>query len=91
VSKGIKGIIRRETGNWVEYRQRFDLSAADEVDLHFGKRELGLSYYEVMDDVKQIVVHSLRKAQENDRPYIMFVHGWSTSRRGQTTARSVVR
>ena len=44
-----------------------------------------------MWDVEQLIRDSLRKAQENGRPYVMFVHGSSTSRPGQTTARSVVR
>ena len=84
--------MKREQGNWVDYRQRFGLSEADEIDLHLGRRNRNVaSYDEVMGDVEQRVMDSLRKAQENGRPYVMFTHGHSTSRPGQTTARSVVR
>ena len=75
----------REQRNWTSYRERLGLSKADEVDLHFGRR----AYDEAMADVEQLVSESLRKA--HGRRYVMFTHGHSTSRRGQTTARSVVR
>jgi hypothetical protein len=78
----------KETCNWTEFRGRFDLM---EVDLHFGRRELGVSYDDVMSDVEDLVRHNLAKAQTAGRPYVMFIHGSSTSRPGQRTARSVVR
>jgi len=81
----------REYGNWIEYRQRFNLSKEDEIDLHFGRRDRDEPYENVMADVAERVTRQLQKAQENGRPYIMFVHGHSTSRPGQTSARSVVR
>jgi hypothetical protein len=82
----------RERGNWVLYRARFGLLDDDEVDLHFGRRDPAWKRYdEVMADVELRVRESLRRAQEGERPYVMFVHGYSTSRPGQTTARSVVR
>jgi hypothetical protein len=84
-------VVMREQGNWVNFRQRFGLSAADEVDLHFGRRDPHTRYEDVMADVEQRVRESLRKAQETGRSYVMFIHGWSTSRPGQTTARSIVR
>jgi hypothetical protein len=83
--------FRREKCNWVEYRKRFGLSAADEVNLHFGRRDPHARYDEVMADVEERVRESLRNAQQKQRPYLMFNHGWSTSRAGKTTARSVVR
>lgn len=86
-------MFRRETGNWTDYRSKFDLSPDDEVDLHFGKRDQsGPSYWEVMTEVAEIVEHRLKRAQVEGRRYIMFVHGWSTSVGWKTTtARSVVR
>jgi len=79
-------------GNWTDYRQQFNLTPDDEVDLHFGKRDsAALSYQDAMSELKHSVVQSLQAAQKRGRPYIMFVHGWSTSRPGKTTARSVVR
>jgi hypothetical protein len=44
-----------------------------------------------MGDVAELVKAKLMEAQRAGRPYVLFVHGWSTSRPGQTTARSVVR
>jgi hypothetical protein len=44
-----------------------------------------------MCDLEMMVEQNLTTAQNNGRPYLMFVHGWSTSRPGKTTARSVVR
>jgi hypothetical protein len=83
--------MKREQGDWVRYRERLGLLETDEVDLHFGQRDRNVSYEEAMADVKELVGDSLRKAQENGRPYVVFVHGHSTSRPGQQTARSVVR
>jgi hypothetical protein len=84
------GIIKR-TGDWKQLVAEFQLATADIVDLHFGPRDLSQSYYEVMADVEMMVEQNLIDAQNNGRPYRVFVHGWSTSRRGKTTARSVVR
>ena len=83
--------MKHEKRNWVDYRALLDLSAADEIDLHFGRRDRDVAYENVMADVEQRVRDSLRKAKENGRPWVMFIHGHSTSRPGQTTARSIVR
>ncbi len=79
----------KESGNWTEFRNRF--AGLMEVDLHFGRRDFGTGHEEVMSDVEDLVKASLAKAQDTGRPYVMFIHGWSTSKPGQTTARSVVR
>jgi hypothetical protein len=81
----------QERCDWVEFRQRFRLLPEDEIDLHFGRRDYHFLFEDAMATVEDIVVDALREAFERHRPYIMFVHGWSTSRPGQTTARSVVR
>lgn len=78
-------------GDWTDLRQRFGLQPADEVDLHFGKRDPHVSYGEVISDVEQLVENKVREAHAKGRPYILLVHGWSTSRANNTTARSVVR
>ena len=58
--------MKREQGNWVSYRERFGFSGADEIDLHFGRRDRNVaSYDETMADIEQLIRHSLRKAQEN--------------------------
>jgi hypothetical protein len=84
--------FRVDWGPWREYRSQFGLSESDEIDLHFGKRDPSLmSFREAMAGVTDIVVAGLENARRNGRPYLMFIHGSSTSRRGKTTARSQVR
>ena len=78
-------------GSWTQYRSMFDLSESDEVDLHFGPRDRSVSYDQVMRDLICLVEDKLRDAQQRGRPYVMFIHGSSTSRRGRRTARSQVR
>jgi hypothetical protein len=80
-----------EAGNWTRYRIELDLSREDEVDLHFGRRDSCMRYEEAMFDLGEKVLGALQDAYARDRRYVMFVHGHSTSRPGQTTARSVVR
>jgi hypothetical protein len=63
----------------------------DEVDLHFDRRDPHTPYWDVMAEVRDIVENALMKAQKSNRSYVLFIHGWSTSRKGKTTARSVVR
>ena len=60
----------KEDGNWTEFRRRFDL---EEVDLHFGRRDLGVRYDEVMSDVEDLVRASLANARNAGRPYVMFI------------------
>jgi hypothetical protein len=80
------------SGPWRQYRSQFSLSESDEIDLHFGKRDpSSMSFKEAMAGVTDIVVAALEEAQRKRRPYVMFIHGSSTSRRGKTTARSQVR
>jgi hypothetical protein len=87
----VADFMQKQTGNWTRYREQFALTSEDEIDLHFGRRDPDRPYWEVMADVAVLVEDRLRQAQKNDRAYLMFVHGSSTSRPGQTTARSVVR
>jgi hypothetical protein len=79
-------------GPWRQYRSQFSLSASDEINLHFGKRDpSSMSFQEAMAGVTDIVEAALEEARRKRRPYVMFIHGSSTSRRGKTTARSQVR
>jgi hypothetical protein len=85
-------MFQRRFGDWRQYRAQFELSQSDEVDLHFGRRDpSAMRYEEAMDNVRSLVEHKLCEAQRHGRPYLMFIHGSSTSRRGRRTARSVVR
>jgi len=78
-----------ESGDWTRYRR---LTGASEVDFHWGERERkSQSYQESMNAVRQEALDALKSAQENGTTYIILTHGWSTSRRGTTTARSVIR
>jgi hypothetical protein len=79
-------------GNWTDFRQQFNLTRDDEVDLHFGRRDpSALTYAEAMGKIEELIRTRLKAAQKKGRPYILFVHGWSTSRPGKTSARSMVR
>jgi hypothetical protein len=80
--------FRKGWDNWESYRRPDCL----EVDLHFGKRDpLVKSFAQAMAEITELVERTLREAQQDGRPYIMFIHGRSTSRRGKVTARSQVR
>lgn len=81
-------MIIDKTSNWTRYRG----PDVKEIDLHFGKRDrFSKSYDEVMADITDLVEDELRKAQREGWRFVMFIHGWSTSRPGRTTARSEVR
>jgi hypothetical protein len=79
----------KEWGNWVEYRNRFD--GLVECDFHWSEEGRGGSYYENMDMVWNRALEVLQKAQAEGKEYVLFSHGWSTSRMGTTTSRSQVR
>lgn len=76
-----------KTGDWVQYRQLPDLI---EVDFHW-VGENGGSYYENMDAVWERALSALAQAYTQDKKFVLFTHGWSTSGMGKTTARSQVR
>src|SRR4051795_4095196 len=85
-------MFKSGSGNWKRYRSLLELSETDEVNLHFGKRDpASMSYDEAMNALTGIIEGSLHEARRKERPYVMFLHGSSTSRRGKTTARSQVR
>lgn len=85
--------INKESGDWKAYRQRFALLPEDEIDFHFGRRDVHEHqfYGQQFDGIEQLIIEALQRAQAKKRPYIMFTHGWSTSRPGKMTARSVIR
>jgi hypothetical protein len=78
--------FQKGIGDWTAYR-RPDCTG---VDLHFGRRNRWeQSYGEAMAEIIELAESELRK--QNGQPYVMFIHGSSTSRRGKTTTRSQVR
>lgn len=75
--------------NWTEYRA---LPECVEVDFHWsdtGPREI--PYWEAMDQVRQFAFDTIRAAHASGFRYVLMTHGQSTSRPGNTTARSVIR
>jgi hypothetical protein len=81
-------MFKSEAGNWVNYRALNPL----EINYHAEPGELdGLSYYERMDQTKVGVLKILKSAQQDDVSWVLFIHGSSTSRQGNTTYRSVIR
>lgn len=82
--------FQKGRGDWVQYRT---LPNLNEVDFHWsdnGPREV--DYYEGMGQVYKVALESIERAYESgETQYVMFTHGWSTSRPGRTTSRSVIR
>lgn len=82
-------MFKNENGNRVEYTK---LPNIKEVDLHFNNEPSEGSYHENMEAVRLYVLNAIKTAYEDGKTqYVLFTHGWSTSRRGKTTARSQVR
>jgi hypothetical protein len=84
-------VFKRENGNWADYRARFGLRREHDVDFHCSKREPGTFYGEQFKGLKESLTEALKQAQAEGRPYVLFTHGWSTSRPGKMTARSLIR
>lgn len=79
---------RVETGDWTEYRT---LPDCIEVDFHYGRRDLDVPYWDAMADVAENAYTAILKAHALGLRYVLMTHGSSTSRPGQTTARSQIR
>lgn len=75
-------------GPWHEYRT---FGKVYEIDFHRGRRDPDLSYWDAMAQVGRDVFDALKFAQRNGYDFVLFTHGWSTSRLGATTSRSMVR
>lgn len=80
--------FKYEMRNWIEYRQLPNLR---EVDFHWMNEEPRGDFYENMQAVWDVALRSLKEAQQQGKSYVLFTHGWSTSRIGKTSARSQVR
>ena len=79
------------TGNWTQYRG----DGVMEVDFHWAEKgsqwEPKPPYHERMAGVYSTTLRALENAYQNGVERIIFIHGWSTSRPGKETSRSVVR
>ncbi len=83
------GPWKYEMRDWVEYRQFANL---EEVDFHIQEPgHDGLAYWERMAEVYEVCLRRVKLAQAEGVDYLLFTHGWSTSRPGNTTSRSQVR
>jgi hypothetical protein len=81
--------MKHETGNWTQFRK---LPLCIEVDFHrseYGPRKV--PYEEAMADVRQDALDAILRAYAMGLRYVLLTHGSSTSRPGQTTARSEIR
>ena len=81
-------MFKKESCNWTDYRK---LPGLREIDLHFAGDAVTGNYHENMSAIRNLVVDSLKQAQGDGIQFVLFTHGHSTSRRGKTTSRSVVR
>ena len=75
-------------GPWADPRK---FEPRREVDFHLDGQEREISYWDAMANIEVTVREALVNAQRDSIQYVLFTHGWSTSRLGKTTARSVVR
>ena len=77
------------TGDWTKLR---DVPGLVEVDFHwseYGRPQL--PYWERMEEVREVAYNALEQAYNSGDKFVLFTHGWSTSRPGKTSARSQVR
>jgi len=75
------------TGDW--NRKYGD---CERVNFHFGRRDpYEKDYWTCMGEVYETALGALKRAQSEGKQFVLFQHGSSTSRAGQTTARSTVR
>lgn len=84
-------MFKKESRNWVEYRSLPDVL---EYDFHRANDDINapkLPYYELMDQVWDDTLRILKKAYDEGYQYVLYTHGGSTSRVGETTSRSQVR
>jgi hypothetical protein len=87
-------MIIEGVGDWTEYRR---LPGVVEVDFHYDDvRQSSLNpkipYDERMDMIYNKTIDALQEAFNNPTTcYVLFTHGYSTSKIGKTTARSQVR
>lgn len=82
-------IFQKGHGDWKQYRE---LPGVVEFDLHFsefGPRQV--MYSEAMGEVWDLSFQKFKDAYDQEVKFVLYTHGWRTSRQGKTTARSVVR
>jgi len=80
---------KNEGGDWTRFRA---LPGVVEVDFHRSCEEYDCSYDDLMAGLRDEALNRLKRAQKDRARYVLFCHGWSTSKRWKRrTTRSVVR
>lgn len=87
------GAFQDGTGDWTQYRR---LTPNKEIDFHVDPRDREPnchygSYDDKMDEVWVRTEQAVKEAYEEGIPWVILIHGRSSSRPGKTTSRSVVR
>jgi hypothetical protein len=84
-------MFMKGTGDWTKYRG----DGVREVDFHRSSTSSGyreaFDYREAMAEVERDALDALRGAHAERITTLLLRHGWSTSGRGKTTSRSVIR
>ena len=84
-------MFKTYAGNWTDLRTVLT-PAPIEIDYHHNPNEHdGLAYWQRMDEAYTGALEILKQAQRDGNSYVMFRHGWSTSRPGATTYRPQIR
>ncbi len=85
-------IVLAEVGKNGDWKLLRSLPNHREVDFH-PDSFLGLhnSFDEKMNAVYKRAFDAISKAQQDGIDWVLLVHGWSTSRNGRTSTRSVIR
>jgi hypothetical protein len=81
--------FKQGMGDWTQYRMLG--YRIWEVDFHPQPGAELMPHWKRMEEVAATVLGVLRKAHVRGDRYVLFRHGWSTSRAGATTSRSQVR
>lgn len=80
-------MVQKFDGDWKELRIYKPLK---EVDFHCEEpREI--PYHKAMEQAEERALNSIVESYRDGLSYVLFTHGKSTSGRGKTTIRSVVR
>lgn len=82
-------MFEKKGGDWTRFRELGDVR---EIDFHAQEGEHAeSSFHERMDEAYRTSLDALRSAQRDGVEYVIFRHGWSTSRSGRMTYRSQIR
>jgi len=84
-------MFKKEYRDWVEYRKLPGLLEHDFHRFNPDPNAPKLPHYELMDNVYKEALEVLKKAHDQGKQFVLFTHGWSTSRMGETTTRSQIR